>query len=206
MGFLTRLLAGLTAAAALGAGLTGTANAVDVTGATGNTKSVVKLAADDTNNLPDHIVNGNFEYPVKSDMPVNDGNFWYISQNDGSYFANGTVLGKRYKLPEGFEETHDGGRAAHVALHFPHPGGGLDGDPAAVEGDALAHHDERSFVGVPGGGVLKDDQARIVGGTGGDGGERAHAEGNDVLAFEYFAVHVVASGCWPGCWRGCVRG
>ena len=105
MGFLTRLLAGLTAAAALGAGLPGTANAVDVTGATGNTKSVVKLAADDTNNLPDHIVNGNFEYPVKSDMPVNDGNFWYISQNDGSYFANGTVLGKRYKLPEGFDKA-----------------------------------------------------------------------------------------------------
>lgn len=48
MGFLTRLLAGLTAAVALGAGLSGTANAVDVTGATGNTKSVVKLAADDT--------------------------------------------------------------------------------------------------------------------------------------------------------------
>ena len=63
MGFLTRLLAGLTAAAALGAGLTGTANAVDVTGATGNTKSVVKLTADDTNNLPDHIVNGSFDYP-----------------------------------------------------------------------------------------------------------------------------------------------
>lgn len=105
MGFLTRLLAGLTAAAALGAGLTGTANAVDTTDATGTTKSVVKLTADDTNSLPDHIVNGNFEYPVKSDMPVNDGNFWYISQNDGSYFANGTVLGKRYKLPEGFDKA-----------------------------------------------------------------------------------------------------
>lgn len=63
MGFLTRLLAGLTAAAALGAGLSGTANAVDVTGAAGNTKSVVKLTADDTNNLPDHIVNGSFDYP-----------------------------------------------------------------------------------------------------------------------------------------------
>lgn len=63
MGFLTRLLAGLTAAAALGTGLTGTANAVDVTGATGTTKSVVKLTADDTNNLPDHIVNGSFDYP-----------------------------------------------------------------------------------------------------------------------------------------------
>ena len=63
MGFLTRLLAGLTAAAALGAGLSGTANAVDTNGAAGNTKSVVKLTADDTNNLPDHIVNGRFDYP-----------------------------------------------------------------------------------------------------------------------------------------------
>ncbi len=63
MGFLTRLLAGLTAAAALGTGLAGTANAVDTNGAAGTTKSVVKLAADDTNNLPDHIVNGSFDYP-----------------------------------------------------------------------------------------------------------------------------------------------
>lgn len=105
MGFLTRLLAGLVAASTLGTGLAGTANAVDVTGAAGTTKSVVKLADDGTSNLPDHLVNGDFEYPVKSDMPVNDGNFWYISQNDGSYFANGTVLGKRYKLPEGFDKA-----------------------------------------------------------------------------------------------------
>lgn len=63
MGFLTRLIAGLVAASTLGAGLAGTANAVDVTGATGTTKSVVKLTADDTNNLPDHIVNGSFDYP-----------------------------------------------------------------------------------------------------------------------------------------------
>ncbi|RGW54967.1 hypothetical protein DWV64_09480 [Bifidobacterium longum] len=53
--------------------------------------------------MPDHLVNGDFEYPVKSDMPANDGKFWYISQNDGSYFANGTV--KRYKLPEGFDKA-----------------------------------------------------------------------------------------------------
>ena len=63
MGFLTRLLAGLLAASTLGTGLAGTANAVDVTGAAGTTKSVVKLTADDTNNLPDHIVNGSFDYP-----------------------------------------------------------------------------------------------------------------------------------------------
>lgn len=63
MGFLTRLLAGLLAASTLGTGLAGTTNAVDVTGAAGTTKSVVKLTADDTNNLPDHIVNGSFDYP-----------------------------------------------------------------------------------------------------------------------------------------------
>ena len=49
MGFLTRLLAGLTAAAALGTGLAGTANAVDTNGAAGTTKSVVKLTADGGN-------------------------------------------------------------------------------------------------------------------------------------------------------------
>ena len=63
MGFLTRLIAGLVAASTLGAGLAGTANAVDTNGAAVTTKSVVKLTADDTNNLPDHIVNGGFDYP-----------------------------------------------------------------------------------------------------------------------------------------------
>lgn len=48
MGFLTRLIAGLTAAAALGAGLTGTANAVDVTGAASDTTGAVTTTADDT--------------------------------------------------------------------------------------------------------------------------------------------------------------
>ena len=115
MGFLTRLLAGLTAAAALGTGLTGTANAVDTNGAAGTTKSVVKLTADGGNetsedtadnpdddstdadsttdagaqsdagqqaeiqsstsqdkataksSLPDHIVNGSFDYPACPD-------------------------------------------------------------------------------------------------------------------------------------------
>lgn len=109
MGFLTRLLAGLVAASTLGAGLTGTVNAVDTTGAAGTTKSVVKLTADGGNetsevtadnpdddstdagaqsdagqqaeiqsstsqdkataksSLPDHIVNGSFDYPACPD-------------------------------------------------------------------------------------------------------------------------------------------
>ena len=84
MGFLTRLIAGLTAAAALGAGLTGTANAVDVTGATGTTKSVVKLTADDTNNLPDHLVNGDFNVNYK-DQWLTGGWNWTDITPDGKY-------------------------------------------------------------------------------------------------------------------------
>lgn len=83
MGFLTRLLAGLTAAAALGAGLTGTANAVDATGATGNTKSVVKLAADDTNNLPDHLVNGDFSVNYHDQWKDSFGGWTSIDPNAG---------------------------------------------------------------------------------------------------------------------------
>lgn len=60
MGFLTRLLAGLTAAAALGAGLSGTAGTT--TNASGGAEGVVAATADDTSNLPDHLVNGDFEY------------------------------------------------------------------------------------------------------------------------------------------------
>lgn len=47
MGFFTRLIAGLVAASTLGAGLAGTAGAVDTTGTTGDAKGVVKLASDD---------------------------------------------------------------------------------------------------------------------------------------------------------------
>lgn len=48
MGFLTRLLAGLTAAAALGTGLAGTANAVDAAGAASDATGAVTTTADDT--------------------------------------------------------------------------------------------------------------------------------------------------------------
>lgn len=83
MGFLTRLLAGLTAAAALGAGLSGTANAVDVTGATGTTKSVVKLADDGTSNLPDHLVNGDFNVNYHDQWKDSFGGWTSIDPNAG---------------------------------------------------------------------------------------------------------------------------
>ena len=48
MGFLTRLLAGFVAASTLGAGLAGTANAVDADGAASDTTGAVTTTADDT--------------------------------------------------------------------------------------------------------------------------------------------------------------
>lgn len=87
MGFLTRLIAGLVAASTLGAGLAGTAGAVDTTGATGDAKGVVKLASDDTSGLPDHLVNGDFEYPGANVLSKNrydekDYNWWGVSRKD----------------------------------------------------------------------------------------------------------------------------
>lgn len=87
MGFFTRLIAGLVAASTLGAGLAGTAGAVDTTGTTGDTKGVVKLASDDTSGLPDHLVNGDFEYPGANVLSKNrydekDANWWGVSRKD----------------------------------------------------------------------------------------------------------------------------
>lgn len=87
MGFFTRLIAGLVAASTLGAGLAGTAGAVDTTGTTGGAKGVVKLASDDTSGLPDHLVNGDFEYPGPNVLSKNrydekDANWWGVSRKD----------------------------------------------------------------------------------------------------------------------------
>lgn len=110
MGFLTRLLAGLTAAAALGAGLTGTANAVDTTDATGTTKSVVKLTADDTNNLPDHLVNGDFSVNYK-DQWLTGGWNWTSITPDGKYLnsvRNWNDSATTWKTVNGWDKTKFG--------------------------------------------------------------------------------------------------
>ena len=110
MGFLTRLLAGLTAAAALGAGLTGTANAVGVTGATGTTKSVVKLADDGTSNLPDHLVNGDFNVNYK-DQWLTGGWNWTSITPDGKYLnsvRNWNDSATTWKTVNGWDKTKFG--------------------------------------------------------------------------------------------------
>ena len=110
MGFLTRLLAGLTAAAALGTGLAGTANAVDVTGAAGTTKSVVKLTADDTSGLPDHLVNGDFSVNYK-DQWLTGGWNWTSITPDGKYLnsvRNWNDSATTWKTVNGWNKTKFG--------------------------------------------------------------------------------------------------
>ena len=110
MGFLTRILAGLTAAAALGAGLTGTANAVDVTGATGDAKGVVKPAVDDTSGLPDHLVNGDFSVNYK-DQWLTGGWNWTSITPDGKYLnsvRNWNDSAAIWKTVNGWDKTKFG--------------------------------------------------------------------------------------------------
>lgn len=110
MGFLTRLLAGLVAASTLGTGLAGTANAVDVTGAAGTTKSVVKLTADDTNNLPDHLVNGDFSVNYK-DQWLTGGWNWTSITPDGKYLnsvRNWNDSATTWKTVNGWDKTKFG--------------------------------------------------------------------------------------------------
>ena len=110
MGFLTRLLAGLLAASTLGTGLAGTANAVDTTGAAGTTKSVVKLTADDTNNLPDHLVNGDFSVNYK-DQWLTGGWNWTSITPDGKYLnsvRNWNDSATTWKTVNGWDKTKFG--------------------------------------------------------------------------------------------------
>lgn len=106
MGFITRLIAGLVAASTLGAGLAGTAGAVDTTGTTGDTKGVVKLASDDTSNLPDHLVNGDFEYPgadvLSQNLRDKKRNWWGVSRKDKMVYESDNPT-KWVSLPSTFD-------------------------------------------------------------------------------------------------------
>ena len=125
MGFFTRLIAGLVAASTLGAGLAGTAGAVDTTGATGNAKGVVKLASDDTTNgtvktVADEnvrygsLANGDFSYPSFSDIQKNEQEGYadlrtFLKSDDGTLWYNmsATDLSKYGKIGQipGFDSS-----------------------------------------------------------------------------------------------------
>ena len=125
MGFFTRLIAGLVAASTLGAGLAGTAGAVDTTGATGDAKGVVKLASDDTTNgtmktVADEnvrygsLANGDFSYPSFPDIQKNEQEGHadlrtFLKSDDGTLWHNmsATDLSKYGKIGQipGFDSS-----------------------------------------------------------------------------------------------------
>lgn len=125
MGFFTRLIAGLVAASTLGAGLAGTAGAVDTTGATGDAKGVVKLASDDKTNgtvktVADEnvrygsLANGDFSYPSFSDIQKNEQEGYadlrtFLKSDDGTLWHNmsATDLSKYGKIGQipGFDSS-----------------------------------------------------------------------------------------------------
>lgn len=125
MGFFTRLIAGLVAASTLGAGLAGTAGAVDTTGTTGDAKGVVKLASDDTTNgtvktVADEnvrygsLANGDFSYPSFSDIQKNEQEGYadlrtFLKSDDGTLWYNmsATDLSKYGKIGQipGFDSS-----------------------------------------------------------------------------------------------------
>ena len=125
MGFFTRLIAGSVAASTLGAGLAGTAGAVDTTGATGDAKGVVKLASDDTTNgtmktVADEnvrygsLANGDFSYPSFSDIQKNEQEGHadlrtFLKSDDGTLWHNmsATDLSKYGKIGQipGFDSS-----------------------------------------------------------------------------------------------------
>ena len=126
--WLKRMVAGIVSAGTLmGGGLlmAGTANADEIrmpdigktitsltaSAATTYPRELVNGGFDylpaDASTLPDHLINGDFEYPTADIMGKSDGRFWYISQNDNSWWANVKLTGKekRSTLPAGFDKS-----------------------------------------------------------------------------------------------------
>ena len=97
---LTSMLASLTAC-------TGTTTAMD---AAIRQPQVTATARTDTT-LPDHIVNGGFDYPDMSMLGARDSLFVYISRNDLSYARKDTqdktnpADPPRFALPSGFDAS-----------------------------------------------------------------------------------------------------
>lgn len=163
MGFLTRLLAGLLAASTLGAGLAGTAGAADTTGATGDAKGVVKLASDDTSGLPDHLVNGTFDY--RGNEIINENQRVY-GRHDTTYLAiisakTGVIDNPLHSKLDNWDpgqfgwssnDDTNGGAAVEVQRrnHTPYPtdAGNVWGEIAAAKRGRYIYQDIATTPGV----------------------------------------------------------
>lgn len=94
MGFLTRLLAGLLAASTLGTGATGTATAAGLTDTRTDAAATTVTTTADTSGLPDHLVNGDFEYLPDGGWKTVDAPSYMtnaytsVDPNNGQYMRN----------------------------------------------------------------------------------------------------------------------
>ena len=125
MGFLTRLIAGLVSAATLGMGVAGTTPAVADTST--KTTGTVETTADTTTNLPDHLVNGDFEYDANAiKLSETSDNWTYVTSQDGMYWHSGNW---EHGVPEwrslsGFDKARFSWNSTQK-----------DGDTSAARGD-----------------------------------------------------------------------
>ena len=127
------------------------------------TTGTVKTVADNTSNLPDHIVNGDFEYPTADIMGKSDGRFWYISQNDNSWWANVKLTGKekRSTLPAGFDKSKFAWHSTQTGnTHYPTLER-ADDIQVDYKGDGTNHYSE--ITAAQGGSTLYQDVATTPG-------------------------------------------
>ena len=144
-------------------------NAGAVKQAKSKTNGSVRLAADDdvaeyaANGLPDHLVNGDFEYPTADIMGKSDGRFWYISQNDNSWWANAKLTGKekRSTLPAGFDKSKFAWHSTQTGnTHYPILER-ADDIQVDYKGDGTNHYSE--IIAAQGGSTLYQDVATTPG-------------------------------------------
>ena len=127
------------------------------------TTGTVKTVADNTSNLPDHLVNGDFEYPTADIMGKSDGRFWYISQNDNSWWANVKLTGKekRSTLPAGFDKSKFAWHSTQTGnTHYPTLER-ADDIQVDYKGDGTNHYSE--ITAAQGGSTLYQDVATTPG-------------------------------------------
>ena len=112
---------------------------------------------------------------------------------------------RRLQLRDGSHRPQHGCAAGHVVLHLLHPVGRLDGDPAAVEGHALAHQTQvRRGLPLPRP-VPDHDQRGRFGASTRHAQQRSHAEQFHPFRIQNLAFQPILRGHAPRRLRHFVR-
>ena len=159
--WLKRMVAGIVSAGTLmGGGLltAGTANADEIR-MPDIGKTITSLTASAATTYPRELVNGDFEYPTADIMGKSDGRFWYISQNDNSWWANAKE--KRSTLPAGFDKSKFAWHSTQTGnTHYPILER-ADDIQVDYKGDGTNHYSE--IIAAQAGSTLYQDVATTPG-------------------------------------------